>query len=175
MLVDKTSGMEVSYLYWEAITKAQPVMPVASCSTTLIVNVETFDPVRPSVDAVDTVLPLSKVPSYLDSVLKTLALHTEARTSFITYWLPELLKHEYVALRFIAQDVYEWAASLHVAPRPDVVTRVFMLFRRVAVGDLGLWEAASTRAADTGKLGSMYWADIVAVPGQICREITPIP
>ena len=29
-------------------------------------------------------LPISKVPSYLDAALKALALHTEARTSFIT-------------------------------------------------------------------------------------------
>ena len=79
------------------------------------------------------------------------------------YWLPDLLKHEYVALRFIAQDAYERAASLRIAPAPDVVTRVFMLFRGVAVGDLGSWEAASTRAADTGALGSRYWADIVGV------------
>lgn len=79
------------------------------------------------------------------------------------YWLPDLLKHEYVALRFIAQDAYERAASLRIAPAPDVVTRVFMLFRGVAVGDLGLWKAASARAADTGGLGARYWADIVGV------------
>ena len=79
------------------------------------------------------------------------------------YWLPELLKHEYVALRFIPQDAYERAASLRVAPAPDVITRVFMLFRGVAAGDLGLWEAASARVADTGALGSRYWADIVGV------------
>ena len=65
--------------------KAQPVTPVASRSATPIANLETFDPARPSVDPVDSaLLPISKVPSYLDSVLKTLALHTEARTSFIT-------------------------------------------------------------------------------------------
>ena len=29
-------------------------------------------------------LPISKVPDYLDAALKALALHTEARTSFIT-------------------------------------------------------------------------------------------
>ena len=59
--------------------------PVASRSTTPIANTQTFDPARPVVDPVDSVLlPISKVPSYLDSVLKTLALHTEARTSFIT-------------------------------------------------------------------------------------------
>ena len=59
--------------------------PVASRSTTPIANTLTFDPARPSVDPADSILlPISKVPSYLDSVLKTLALHTEARTSFIT-------------------------------------------------------------------------------------------
>jgi hypothetical protein len=61
------------------------VTPVASRSTTPIANIETFDPARPSVEPGDSVLlPISKVPSYLDTVLKTLALHTEARTSFIT-------------------------------------------------------------------------------------------
>jgi hypothetical protein len=79
------------------------------------------------------------------------------------YWLPDLLKHEYVALRFIAQDAYERAASLRIAPAPDVVTRVFMLFRGVAEGDLGLWEAASARVADTAGDGSRYWADVVGV------------
>jgi len=160
-LVDKTSGLEVSYLYWEAIVNAQLVTPVASRSTTPIANTETFDPARPSVNPGDSVLlPISKVPGYLDAVLKALALHTEARTSFVTYWLPDMLKHEYVALRFIAQDAYERAALLRIVPAPDVVTRVFMLFYGVAVGDLGLWEAAITRA--DGADGK-FWADVVGV------------
>ena len=63
----------------------QPVTPIASRSTTPIANALTFDPARPSVDPADSILlPISKIPSYLDSVLKTLTLHTEARTSFIT-------------------------------------------------------------------------------------------
>ena len=74
-----------------------------------------------------------------------------------------MLKHEYVALRFIAQDVYERAASLRIAPAPDIVTRVFMLFRGVAVRDFELWEAASTRAAGTGADGPTFWADVVGV------------
>jgi len=47
---------------------------------------ETFDPSRPSVSPGDSILlPIGKVPGYLDAALKALALHTEARTSFITY------------------------------------------------------------------------------------------
>ena len=46
---------------------------------------ETFDPACPSVNPGDSVLlPISKVPAYLDVALKALTLHTEARTSFIT-------------------------------------------------------------------------------------------
>ncbi|KAH9043047.1 hypothetical protein EDB85DRAFT_1856101 [Lactarius pseudohatsudake] len=158
-LVDKTSGMEVSYLYWEAV--AQPVTPGASRATTPLADIETFDPAHPSVKPGDSVLlPTSKVPGYLDVVLKALALHTEARTSFITYWLPDMLKYEYVALRFVAQEAYERAAPMHIAPAPDVVTRVFMLFRGVPVSDLGLWEAASARA---GADGARSWADVVGV------------
>jgi len=162
-LVDKTSGMAVSYLYWEAIAISHPATPGTSRAATPIATTETFDPARPSLNPGDSVLlPTSKVPGYLDKALKALALHTEARTSFITYWLPDMLEHEYVALRFVAQDAYERAAPIRIAPAPDVVTRVFMLFRGVSAGDLGLWQAASARAAGAGADGA-FWADVVGV------------
>jgi hypothetical protein len=72
-----------------------------------------------------------------------------------------MLKHEYIALRFVEQDAYERAAPMHIAPAPDVVTRVFMIFRGVAVGDLGRWEAASARAASAD--GATFWANVVGV------------
>ena len=77
-----------------------------------------------------------------------------------------MLKHEYIALRFVPQDAYERAAALRITPTPDVVTRVFMLFRRVAVGDLGLWEAANARTASTGADGARFWADVVGVDAE---------
>jgi len=47
---------------------------------------ETFDPSRPFLNPGDSVLlSIGKVAGYLDAALKALALHTEARTSFITY------------------------------------------------------------------------------------------
>lgn len=68
--------------------------------------------------------------------LTALGLHVEARTSFITYWLPSILKHDFVALRFLHQASYEQAAPLDVEPNPHVVTRVFMLFKRVCEDEL---------------------------------------
>jgi hypothetical protein len=116
--------------------------------------------------------------------LKALTLHTEARTSFITsvsiviphvgtmnstnvdfwehhrYWLPDLLKHEHVALRFLAQESYEHAAPMLVSPAPDVVTRVFMLFRGVASADVECWQSASTLAAAHD---ATSWSQVVGV------------
>ena len=87
MLIDKASGIGVSYLYWEAKEElsllhssmvirpfsyfhsvvSEPLTPVASRPTTPIANTETFDPAHPSVNPGDSVLlPISKVPSYLD-------------------------------------------------------------------------------------------------------------
>ena len=169
--------------------------PNASRPNTPIGDVETFDPSRPSVSPGDSILlPVGKVPGYLDAALKALALHTEARTSFITYvsstsyprtsnlirripplfhscgswllprlryWLPDLLKHEYVALRFLSQASYEQAAQMRVSPAPDVVTRVFMLFRGVAADDLELWEQAAARAS--AEDGATFWTQVVGV------------
>jgi len=50
---------------------------------------------------------------------------------------------------------------MRVSPAPDVVTRVFMLFRGVAADDLGFWEQAAARA--TAEDGVTSWANVVGV------------
>jgi hypothetical protein len=60
--------------------------PDASRAATPVGDMEVFDPSRPSVSPVNSILlPIGKVPGYLDAALKALTLHTEARTSFITF------------------------------------------------------------------------------------------
>ncbi|KAI0265636.1 hypothetical protein BC834DRAFT_169368 [Gloeopeniophorella convolvens] len=159
-LVNKPIGTEVSYLYWEARSSGLCITPEPSRSSSPVAHAEIFEPMRPVLSPGDSVfLPKSEVPGYLDATLKTLGLHTEARTSFITYWLPNILEHEYIALRFLAQEAYEAAARLDVSPAPDVVTRVFMLFRGVASSDLAFWEPAIARAEDDIN----FWVDVVGV------------
>lgn len=76
-----------------------------------------------------------------------------------SYWLPSLLKHEHVALKFLSQTSYEAAAPLNVSPAPDVVTRVFMLFRGIEANDLDAWNIARSRAdADVS-----HWVNTVGV------------
>jgi len=60
--------------------------PNTSRAASPVGDLGAFDPSRPSVSPADSILlPIGKVPGYLDTALKALTLHTEARTSFITY------------------------------------------------------------------------------------------
>ena len=69
-----------------------------------------------------------------------------------------MLKHPHIALRFLPQSSYEWSAPLSVNPKPDVVTRVFMIFRGVAERD-DKWDAARARASDV----DCAWKDAVDI------------
>ena len=168
-LVEKDTGLELSYLFWEASANhAAPLSPPLSLvdSTTLTAALASrhdhdyFDPAYPLLDPdspTAVLLPFATLLPYLDNVLKTLTLHTAARNDFITYWLPALAKHPFVALRFLPQPVYERAAELLVHPTPDIVTRVMMLFCGVPAADVEMWNAARDR------IGDVNWAALVGV------------
>ncbi|KAG8704596.1 hypothetical protein FRC09_003441 [Ceratobasidium sp. 395] len=145
-LFDHQTQREVAYLFWEA----HPVQDSALA----------FDPARAElVPANSVALPFNKVTTYIDDALQSLGLHTEARTSFITYWLPKLQAHEYLALRFLPQSEYEASAPMSVAPTPDVTTRVFMLFKGVEADNLEAWASAQSKATEHPSV----WRDIVGV------------
>ncbi|KAG2140417.1 hypothetical protein BD769DRAFT_1430011 [Suillus cothurnatus] len=131
--------------------------------------VDTFNPISNSLDDTDSVvIPVDKITIYLDKSLKALGLHTEARTSFITYWLPSILKHEYIALRFVPQAAYSRAASLDISPQPDVVTRVIMLFKGVGKEQLTNWANAQMQA----EKDVAWWVDVVGVDPARARDTT---
>jgi hypothetical protein len=152
----------------------------------MVPAIEAFDPVNPIInDTNAVVIAIEKITPYLDASLKALGLHTEARSSFITYasplshfliafqltlspnkknthryWLPSLLTHKYIALRFLPQASYEQAAPLSVSPTPDIVTRLFMIFQGVDESDLEVgWSAARVRVDEVVS----SWVDIVGV------------
>ncbi|KAH6904691.1 hypothetical protein BKA70DRAFT_1507276 [Coprinopsis sp. MPI-PUGE-AT-0042] len=131
-LHDTQTGMNVSYLSWEADTTAA---------------IETFVPNRPSLhDSNYALVSLRQLTPYLDKALLALGIHTAARTSFITYWLPSFNKHKNIALRFLPREVYEKAAPLDVQPKPDVIARVFLLFEGVEDADLEYWLGSAQQA-----------------------------
>ncbi|TDL18885.1 hypothetical protein BD410DRAFT_792662 [Rickenella mellea] len=162
-LLEKNTDMEVAYLFWEAHTNSDvPPSPPSSPTTEHPLSIDYFSPVQSNLydsDCATVALPIAAVAQYLDKSLKVLGLHVEARTSFVTYWLPSLLKHKFVALRFVPQAAYERAAPLAIEPRPDIVTRVFMLFKGIPVDDLLNWSSAIARADEDVRV----WQGIVGV------------
>ncbi|CAE7142225.1 unnamed protein product [Rhizoctonia solani] len=161
VLWDHATRREVSYLFWEAHTNPKLLSspPITRPSSPVEVTSH-FDPTSPTLlSGHSALLPFDKVTGYIDDVLVALGLHTEARTSFITYWLPDLSKHTHIALRFLPQDEYEKAAPLNISPMPEVMTRVFMLFRGVEESQIELWNDAM----DMARMDVSVWKDIVGV------------
>ncbi|KDR73266.1 hypothetical protein GALMADRAFT_125361 [Galerina marginata CBS 339.88] len=162
-LTELATGLDVAYLFWEARTDATvPASPPPSplLGESRQKQVEIFNPNDVVInDENSVVIPVEKITPYLDEALCSLGLHTEARTSFITYWLPSMLKHKNIAFRFVPQASYEHAAPLEVLPSPDVVTRVFMVFQGITDEDLPQWSAATSKAeADLS-----WWREVVGV------------
>ena len=64
---------------------------------------------------------------------------------------------------------YESTAPLNITPKPDIVTRVFMVFRGVATQDLTIWVEAVLR---TETMDIEAWRSIVGVDieGMKCEE-----
>ncbi|KAJ7050426.1 ubiquitin-domain-containing protein [Mycena amicta] len=160
-MLDKQSGAHVSYLFWEALTNpitnelSPPPSPVLGSS-------EVFRPAlarNAFKHAAYVALTIEEVPLYLDACLVELGLDTEARTSFITYWLPSFLEHKHILLSFVPQSSYECSAPLTVTPTPDVVTRVFMIFRGLDEEERTskFWEGKDERAVK-------MWREVVGVP-----------
>ncbi|EUC55128.1 ubiquitin family protein, putative [Rhizoctonia solani AG-3 Rhs1AP] len=159
-LLDHLTNREVAYLFWEAHTSPKlPISPPTTPSRLL-----SFDPARPSILPSDSaLLPFDKVTGYIDDALLAMELHAEARTSFITYWLPNLSKHTHIAIRFLPQDQYEESAPLCITPAPEITTRVFMLFMGVEESELGAWEAAKVPAEE--------WSRIVGVDKVKAKDV----
>ncbi|KAF8309817.1 hypothetical protein DL93DRAFT_2062600 [Clavulina sp. PMI_390] len=171
-MIDKSSQLEVSYLFWEAHTNVgKPLSPPASRPASPVDaaaaanGLEDFTPLTASLLPSNSVLiTFDEVTTYIDRSLKMLDLHVEARTSFITYWLPALSAHKFIALRFVSQASYERAAQLDVTPKPDVVERIFMLFQGLTreAASAPEWLTATERAEEDVRL----WRDIVGLQGE---------
>ncbi|KAG8823706.1 hypothetical protein FRC17_009250 [Serendipita sp. 399] len=175
-LVDVETEVEIAYLYWEALSNPRSrneVTPPNSRPSTPPSDalLEEFEPEKPAIDNQNSVVfSIFQIPKYLDEVLLALGLHTEARTSFITFWLPDMLKYPSIALRFLPQTVYEKAAPLTVQPTPTMTTRIFMIWRGIStdeIGEDGPWAKAILRGRT---MDLREWRDIVGTTGIVLKN-----
>ena len=97
------NGRKYSYLYWEGDINIKPDLSRGFC-----------------VRGEDTA-------KFLEDALRQLGLSDKEADDFITYWLPEMEKNKYNVITF-QTSAYEDVASLNIAPIPDTVIRVNMLW-----------------------------------------------
>lgn len=79
------------------------------------------------------------------------------------------MKHSHVALRFVPQTSFDAAAPMVVTPKPDVVTRIFMVARGLndEEAQREVWKDASFRASEPVE----FWQAIVGISLQ--RTLDP--
>lgn len=97
------NGQTYNYLYWEGETNAQWDMSHGFC-----------------IKGTDTA-------AFLEVALDKLGLTRREANEFIVYWLPLMEQNPYNVISF-QSDIYTDVAQLEVAPVPDSVIRVFMVW-----------------------------------------------
>lgn len=103
-LIDKTTGKEYSYLFWEGVTDTEYDM-----SRGYVVKGE---------DTAD----------FLENILAQMGLTPKEYNDFIVYWLPRMQENVYNLITFQG-SAYTDSAPLTVTPEPDSILRVFMAFK----------------------------------------------
>ncbi|KAF6813244.1 ubiquitin [Colletotrichum sojae] len=134
-LKDAATGVECSYLYWEAKTTSDiPASPRVSSEYP-------FNPQCPDFSRMGRnacILPFSDFIPYLDRTLTMLTLSPVMRPEFMVYWLPKfqhIRDRGYdIAFDFVHQAAFEKVAKLSVDPQPQTVARIFLLFDETAKG-----------------------------------------
>lgn len=71
--------------------------------------------------------------AFLDEKTKLLGLNRREANEFITYWLPQMSKHEHLLVHFATEEYYQ-QAILEITPKPDTQIRFMMLFKPVPEG-----------------------------------------
>lgn len=137
------AGTKVSSLFWESesVTSAISLPDAVNASNSVLLSFE-------------NVLP------YLERVLRSLSMTDTAATDFMQYWIPNFVriaeKGQKIALRFVSQDEMDKHVSLDISPAPDVVNRVFMLFRGVSDTEAPAWSTSK-------RIAEHEWLDIAGV------------
>ncbi|KAJ7105033.1 hypothetical protein C8R44DRAFT_887038 [Mycena epipterygia] len=75
----RTAGLDVAYLFWEALTNHDVPMTPRDPRPSILLNLSSHNLIPDSV-----LLPVNTITPYFNEALRELGLYTELRTSFIT-------------------------------------------------------------------------------------------
>jgi len=69
------------------------------------------------------------IVAFLQQKLEKIGLNNTEVNDFITYWIPELSKHEFYFIHFNINDNIDQTSFMDVTPKPDTFIRLFMEFK----------------------------------------------
>lgn len=105
-LIDRSDDQEYSYIFWEGIANS----PVQwDLSSGFVVKGEDSR-------------------EFLQEILPQIGLTPKEYNEFIVYWYPQLKQNKYNLIHF-AGEQYTDLAKLSIAPKPDSILRVFMVYK----------------------------------------------
>jgi hypothetical protein len=67
--------------------------------------------------------------TFLETNLEIMGLTRKEATDFITYWAPQMQKHEEVFIHFYFKETIDSFAELTITPEPESIFRVYMLWQ----------------------------------------------
>lgn len=145
MLTMAGTGLRVSSLFWEASSDATCRMPLSEG--------DAFDPRASRMTLSNSLLlGFEECQTYLEQQLRLLSLSDTAATDFMQYWVPSFTeiaeKGQKIALRFVPQIELDAEALLEVTPKPDVLIRIFLLFKGVRTEDWNDWQGVTEQSFD---------------------------
>lgn len=104
-LTNLQDGKEYSYLFWEGMTSSD----YSNLNTGFVIKG-------------------SDTKDFLQSTLVKLGLTAKEYNEMIVFWLPKMEKNKYNLIYFAGKE-YTDNAKLTIAPTPDSILRVFMVFK----------------------------------------------
>ncbi|ORX35265.1 hypothetical protein BD324DRAFT_652404 [Kockovaella imperatae] len=142
---DLLSGTEANGLFFELLPTPKPQPDInASPNGPLI---PAWPDIRP---ANAWCLPQTIFIPHMDRVLSMLGLPVESRTTMITDWLPSITRHKNIAYRLLSPDQLAPSTTISVVPPPDVLLRVFVLFRGIPDDQMAEWKDRGILQAELG-------------------------
>lgn len=67
------------------------------------------------------------VTSFLEASLDAFGLNSKEKADFITYWAPQLIRHDACFIHFMVNEEANEFAELNITPEPDHVYRIYMI------------------------------------------------
>ncbi|KAI9632755.1 uncharacterized protein MKK02DRAFT_41065 [Dioszegia hungarica] len=150
-VTDLLTGTESSGLFMDILPTSKPAPAAVEPEGPLL-------PAWPDIRPINAFcLPQSLFIPHIDRILTALGVPVEGRTSMITSWLPSLMRHKNIAYRLLSPAQLEPSISLRIIPPPEVLVRIFVLFRGVPDAEVGEWHDRGLLHAEAG----LDWKDAI--------------